>query len=69
MYLLNAIAAFRAQTMQSTISPNSFQLTSPIPFFTAKKNPSNAKGMAKIVWLNFTKDKKFFKSVDFEPQL
>jgi len=59
--LLNPIAAFLANIMQSIISRNSFILKLYSSWATAKENPISANGMAKIVWLNFTSEKYFLK--------
>ena len=58
IYRLNAMAADRAKIIHSTTY---IRIThSKLYDFVAKKNPINAKGIAKIVWLNFIKDKYLF---------
>ena len=57
IYRLKAIAADRANTIQSTtyksvIHSNSFD-------FSAKKKPIRAKGIANMVWLNFINERYF----------
>ena len=66
---LNAMAALRAKIMQRITSRNNFQFISAsfsIPIAIGrrrvgceapKKKPIIANGIAKIVWLNFTRDK------------
>ena len=55
IYRLNAMAADRAKIIHSTTY---IRIThSKLYDFVAKKNPINAKGIAKIVWLNFIKER------------
>jgi|ERR1051326_498315 hypothetical protein len=54
---LNAIAALRAKTMQRITRRNDFQFISVLLNFTAKKKPITAKGIAKMVWLNFISER------------
>lgn len=62
-YLLNAIAALRANIIHNTTNTNNCQLAGWLASFIAKKKPISAKGIAKTVWLNFIKDKKL--EIDF----
>jgi hypothetical protein len=48
-HLLKAIAALRANTMQSTTKTNFIQLISPPATVVPMKKPTIAKGMAKMV--------------------
>lgn len=59
-YLLKAIAALRAKTMQSTTANNKYQLNGLAVVVTPKKNPIKAKGIANMEWANKTKEKNFF---------
>ena len=59
-YLLNAIAAFLAKTMQSITSKNSNQLNGFAVEVTPKKKPIKAKGSAKMECANKTSEKYFF---------
>ena len=59
-YLLNAIAAFLAKTIQSITSTKSNQLNGFAVVVTPKKKPIKAKGMAKIECANKTSEKYFF---------
>ena len=57
MYLLNAIAALRAKTIQSKTSKNSFHGIVWCSSVIARKKPISAKGSAKMVWLNFMRER------------
>ena len=56
---LNAMAALLANIIQHNIKIKSRRSNVLLFFFTARKNPIMAKGRAKTVWLNFTRDKYF----------
>ena len=56
MYLLNAMAAFRAVAIHSITNKNNFK-EKVNPPCNANANPIHANGKAKIVWLNLTRDK------------
>ena len=55
--LLNPIAAFRAKIMHRIIRRSSLILKSYSSSDTASEKPISAKGIAKTVWLNFTREK------------
>lgn len=59
-YLLKAIAAFLAKTMQSTIKSNFIQENGAIVVFIAKKKPIKAKGIANMVCEKVTNERYFF---------
>jgi len=46
--------------MQSTTRRSFCQLNPPPDIVVPTKKPTSAKGIAKMVWLNFTSEKKFF---------
>ena len=57
MYRLNAMAALRAKTIQSSTFSNKCHSNEAGVKCTAKKKPISAKGIAKMVWENFTNDR------------
>jgi len=57
---LNAIAAFQAKIIQSSIRNSFNQLNSCVVVVTARKKPIIAKGIAKTVWANNTSEKYLF---------
>lgn len=59
-YLLKAIAAFRAKTIQKITSTNKSQLNGACEVVTPKKKPIIAKGNAKTECANNTSEKYFF---------
>ena len=60
------MAAFRAKIMHKTINKSLSQLNSCSVFAIARKNPINAKGIAKMVWANNTREKYFFMNKNFQ---
>jgi hypothetical protein len=54
------MAAFLANTMQRSMSKSLYHLNSCSVLETARKKPINAKGRAKMVWANSTREKYFF---------
>ena len=66
IYQIKAIAALRANTIQSITSVKSFQLIVELLSCTPRKKPTKAKGIAKMVWLNFIKERYFVISQDNE---
>lgn len=56
IYLLNAIAALRANTIHKMTNKNK-SIRKVYCNLIAKKKPINAKGKAKMVWLNLISDK------------
>jgi hypothetical protein len=54
------MAAFLAKIMQSNMSNSLNQLNSRSVLEIARKKPMRAKGRAKIVWANNTREKYFF---------
>ena len=57
IYRLNAIAALRAKIMQRSTKINLSQVNEYSCLLEAKVNPISAKGSAKMVWLNFMRDR------------
>lgn len=57
MYLLKAMAALLAKTMHRTTFKRSIPSKLKVEYSIAKKYPINAKGNAKMVWLNFISDR------------
>ena len=57
IYRLKAMAALRAKIMQRRTKSNLSQVNSCSVSLKAKVNPINAKGRAKMVWLNFMRDR------------
>ena len=53
------MAAERAKTIAKMTKTKSFRLNTEVGSWLAIKKPSNAKGNAKIVWLNFTRERYF----------
>tara|TARA_B100001093_G_scaffold519852_1_gene610930 strand:+ start:3556 stop:3711 length:156 start_codon:yes stop_codon:yes gene_type:complete len=51
------MAALRAKIMQRSTKSNLSQLNAYSGLLTAKVNPISAKGRAKMVWLNFMRDR------------
>jgi hypothetical protein len=52
--------------MHKTINKSLSQLNSSSVFEIARKNPINAKGIAKMVWANNTREKYFFMNKNFQ---
>ena len=57
IYRLNAMAALQAKIMQRSTKSNLSQVNACSGLLTAKVNPISAKGRAKMVWLNFMRDR------------
>ena len=57
IYRLNAMAALRAKIMHRSTKSNLSQVNACSVLLTAKENPISAKGRAKMVWLNFMRDR------------
>ena len=57
IYRLNAMAALRAKTMHKTTFKSRIASKLIVEYSIAKKYPISAKGSAKMVWLNLTKER------------
>ena len=59
IHRLNAIAALLAKTIHKITNKNKSQYRCPSPVLTPRKKPISAKGMAKMVCANFTRERYF----------